>query len=175
MPEPADEPNAGETDVKRHAPSTMPAHDMKEAGTAKRGRMLLPYYVANLAAVYLPALLPLGIQVHRHLDDEVGVNARELAIDVLAAPWAGLRFVVTRGVNAFSETLGTIGSLYVFLLSLWVGVLLLSMLYCNDARRHRLTFVLFVLSTVQAIFVAERFVAEHHQPPPEKLPAGAPD
>lgn len=130
-----------------------------------RGRMLLPFYLANLAAIYLPSLLPLGLEVRRKLDEEMGLNLRGLVVDVLAAPWEGLRFAIDRGVLVFADRIGSAGSLYVFLLTLWIGTLLASILYCNDRRRNWLTFTLFVLSTVQAIFVAERFVSEQQQRP----------
>jgi len=148
-----------------NSPVPAEAAKKKESEAPPRGR-LLPYYFANLAVVYLPSLLPLALEVRRNLDEVIGIDVRTVAVDALAAPWAGLKLFFARGVFSLAPWLGNVGSLYAFLLTLWVGTLLVSLLYCNDRRRYRLTFVLFVLSTVQAIFVAERFVSENHQPPP---------
>lgn len=156
------------------APAATPAAAPTVSSAPPRGRMLLPYYFGNLAVIYLPSLLPLALEVYRKLDEEIGVDRRSVAIDALASPWAGLRFVLPREVYSLSAWLGNAGSLYAFLLTLWFGTLLISVLYCNTAHRYRLTFVLFVLSTVQAIFVAERFVAENHQPPPVQQQPGQP-
>lgn len=133
------------------------------ASTPPRGRMLLPFYIANLAVIYVPSLLPLALEAYRKLDEEIGIDRKSVAIDALAAPWAGLKFVLPRDVYSLSPWLGNAGSLYLFLLTLWFAVLLISALYANDKHRYRLTFVLFVLSTVQAIFVAERFVRESQE------------
>jgi hypothetical protein len=173
MPEETEVPRSEVTPAST-APSATPAAAPTASSAPPRGRMLLPYYFGNLAAIYLPSLLPLALEVYRKLDEEIGINRKSIAIDAIAAPWAGLRFVLPREVYSLSAWLGNAGSLYAFLLTLWFGTLLISVLYCNTAHRYRLTFVLFVLSTVQAIFVAERFVAENHQPPPVQKQPGLP-
>jgi len=136
------------------------------AAAAKQGRLLLPFYGANLAAIYGPGLLPIALEVYRNsIDEGEPLSTRTLAVDLLASPWAGLMTAIEGSVLMFADSLGKIGSLYAFLLTLWIGVLLLSIAYCNYAHRYRLTFVLFVLSAVQAIFVAERLLAEQEPPP----------
>jgi hypothetical protein len=166
MPEGAEEPQPSESTPASTAPAATPATATSASAAPPKGRMLLPYCFANLAVIYLPSLLPLALEVYRKLDEEIGIDRRSIAIDALSAPWAGLRFVLPRDVYSLSAWLGNAGSLYAFLLTLWFGTLFMSVLYCNTAHRYRLTFVLFVLSTVQAIFVADRFVSENHQPPP---------
>lgn len=151
-----------------------PAEVAAPQTAVKSGRMLLPFYAANLAAIYLPSLLPIGLEIRRNIVNEVpAVDTRSIGLDLLAAPWGALNIVVERGVYAFAETLGNIGSLYAFLLLLWIGVLLISMPYCNYRRRMWLTFLLFVLSTVQAIFLANRLMAEEEQQAEEPPPPAA--
>jgi hypothetical protein len=151
-----------------------PAEVAAPQPAAKSGRWLLPFYGANLAAIYLPSLLPIALEIRRNIvNEEPAVDKRALALDLLAAPWAGLNVVVDRGVYAFAETLGNVGSLYAFLLLLWIGVLLISIAYCNYRRRLWLTFLLFVLSTAQAIFLANRLMAEEQQDSGEPPPPAA--
>lgn len=176
MPEGAEEPRS-ESAPQAGAPAAATNVPAANAPAKPRGRMLLPYYLVNLAVIYVPSLLPPALEVYRNLDEDIGIDTRNVAVDALAAPWAGLRFVLPRDVYSLSPWLGNAGSLYLFLMALWFGTLLISALYCNTAHRYRLTFVLFVLSTVQAIFVAERFVRESNEPPPAqqqpgKLPPG---
>lgn len=131
----------------------------------QKGRMLFPFYAANLLAIYVPSAVPIALEVRHSLEDELAVvNARTIAIDLLASPWAWLRYVVDGGVFVLAGRIGNVGSLYAFLLTLWIGVLLLSIAYCNDKHRYRLTFILFVLSTLQAIFFASQLL-EEKQPP----------
>lgn len=151
-----------------------PAEVAATQPASKPARWLLPFYAVNLAAIYLPSLLPIGLEIRRNIMNDVpAFDARSIGLDLLAAPWGALPIVVDRGVYAFADVIGNIGSLYAFLLLLWIGVLLVSIAYCNFPRRFWLTFMLFVLSTAQAIFLANRLLAEEQEPEQPPQPPAA--
>lgn len=136
-------------------------------------RSLLPFFFANLLAVYVPGLLPTVVQAtDRDAAPLDGTELRMHLIGFLDAPyrWLGLRVhlpILDRDVLGFdggmfmlAPWLGNLGSFYVLLFGLWFVVLGLTLAGRNDKRRHWITFLLFVIFAVQAIFVTWRILLD---------------
>lgn len=147
------------------------------ASSAPKRSPLLPFFFANLVAVYLPGVLPTAMKA---LSAEEGARAdfeelRVHLINFLDAPyaWLGLQFQLgdwqllglQNGVFMLAPWLGELGSFYTMLFGLWFVVLGLSIGVRNEPRRLWLTFFLFVLFSLQAILVARKTVIDKQMLP----------
>jgi hypothetical protein len=153
-----------------------PSADSQASKSAKRSP-LLPFFFANLLAVYLPGVLPTAMKA---LSAEDGARAdfdelRVHLINFLDAPyaWLDVQFQLgdwqllglQNGVFMLAPWLGELGSFYTMLFGLWFVVLGLSIAVRNEPRRLWLTFFLFVLFSLQAILVARKTVIDKQMLP----------
>lgn len=162
-------------------PETVVPRAVPRAASTPERRPLLPFFFANLVAVYLPGVLPTTMKA---LSIEEGARAdfdelRVHLINFLDAPyaWLGLQFQLgdwqllglQNGVFMLAPWLGELGSFYTMLFGLWFVVLGLSIAVRNEPRRLWMTFFLFVMFSLQAILVARQTVIDK-----QMLPAPAP-
>ena len=146
-------------------------------------RSLLPFFFANLLAVYLPGLLPAFVPARQQ---PVDMNFHELRIRIiefLNAPYGVVSLFTDGGMMMLTNQLGELGSFYLFFFGLWLLVLGITLLGRNEKRRYWVTIFLFVLFSAQALFMTRQAVVDAEalegRPPVEddgepKLPRARP-
>ncbi|MBA4015864.1 MAG: hypothetical protein C0483_01615 [Pirellula sp.] len=123
-------------------------------------RSLLPFFFANLLAVYLPGLLPTLMPANEQ-PVEFDFNALRIhAIEFLNAPYGVVSLFTDGGMMMLSTQLGELGSFYLFFFGLWLLVLGITLLGRNEKRRYWVTFFLFVLFSAQAIFMTRQAIID---------------
>lgn len=123
-------------------------------------RSLLPFFFANLLAVYLPGLLPALMPAR---EQPLEVNFHELRIRViefLNAPYGLMSLFTDGGMMMLTNQLGELGSFYLFFFGLWLLVLGITLLGRNEKRRYWVTFFLFVLFSAQALFITRQAIID---------------
>mgnify|MGYP000855953583 CR=1 FL=1 len=146
-------------------------------------RSLLPFFFANLLAVYLPGLLPAFMPASEQPVDFDLHELRIRAIDFFHAPYGFVSLFADGGMMMLANQLGELGSFYLFFFGLWLLVLGISLLGRNEKRRYWVTFFLFVLFGAQSLFMTRQAIVDAQalegRPPVEddgepKLPSRRP-
>lgn len=123
-------------------------------------RSLLPFFFANLLAVYLPGLLPTFMAAS---EQPVEFDLHELRIRIiefLHAPYGVVSLFSDGGMLMLSNQLGELGSFYLFFFGLWLLVLGISLLGRNEKRRYWVTFFLFVLFGAQSLYMTRQAIVD---------------
>ncbi|MBL9094334.1 MAG: hypothetical protein JNL96_24145 [Planctomycetaceae bacterium] len=135
--------------------------DRVEPSPTRPRRSLWTFYFANLLAVYAPGVAPAYVASRERFNDGLPLDAlRVVVVDFLNAPYALMSLFTEGGMFVLAEQIGNLGSFYLFLFGLWFLILGATLAYRNDAHRYRLTFILFVLFTLQAVFFTRQAVLD---------------
>lgn len=146
-------------------------------------RSLLPFFFANLLAVYLPGLLPTLMPAREQAVELDFHELRIRAIEFLHAPYGFLSLFADGGMMMLTSQLGELGSFYLFFFGLWLLVLGITLLSRNEKRRYWVPFFLFVLFSAQALYLTRQAIVDAQalegRPPAEddgepKLPRARP-
>ena len=123
-------------------------------------RSLLPFFFANLLAVYLPGLIPALMPAREPAIDFTFNEMRIRIIEFLNAPYGVVSLFTDGGMMMLTNQLGELGSFYLFFFGLWLLVLGVTLLGRNEKRRYWVTFFLFVLFSAQALFMTRQAIID---------------